>query len=124
MAVTHRRKHYCGQCRKETEHEREVTLPARYQSGDPDYEDRTKCGQCGETYQCQECGAAWDTESGECSDVQDHGYHGTEHPWWQVIADGIPWTDADGNTHWTRGDAVGLAELVESLGYTVEMAPE
>lgn len=56
-----------------TEYEREETLPPQYQCGDPDYEDRTKCGRCGETYQCQECGAPWDVERNECSDVLDHG---------------------------------------------------
>lgn len=123
MAIIQRRTHFCGQCRKETEHEREATLPAQYQCGDPDYEDKTKCGVCGETYQCQTCGAAWDTEAEECTDVADHGYHGPEHELWQVIADGIPWEDADGRTSWERGEAIALAEKVENQKYTVEVTP-
>ena len=43
---------FCIPCGKETDHEREATLPPQYRCGDPDYEDRTKCGLCGETYQC------------------------------------------------------------------------
>lgn len=82
MAVEKRgglmRKHFCISCGTWTEHEREVTLPAQYRSGDPDYEDTSKCGSCGEDYQCQECGVQWDVLREECSAVLDHGYHGLE----------------------------------------------
>ena len=70
--------HYCVQCDAWTEHEREATLPARYQCGDPDYEDKTKCGRCGETYQCAECGVEWDVVKNECSAVLAYGHHGQE----------------------------------------------
>lgn len=69
---------YCRQCDAWTEHEKESTLPPQYQCGDPDYEDRSKCGQCGETYMCDACGAPWNTEKNECDAVADHGYHGPE----------------------------------------------
>jgi len=69
---------FCIPCGKETDHEREATLPPQYRCGDPDYEDRTKCGLCGETYQCPDCGCEWDPERNECSAVLDHGYHGQE----------------------------------------------
>jgi len=39
---------------------------------------------------------------------------------YQVIADGIPWEDADGNTEWPYEEAVALAEVVESQGYIVQ----
>ncbi len=70
--------HFCIPCGTWTEHEREATLPAAYKCGDPDYEDKTKCGRCGEEYQCQTCGAELDIPSGSCSAVLDHGYHGPE----------------------------------------------
>ena len=69
---------YCIPCDKSTEHEREATLPPEYKSGDPDYEDRSKCGRCGETYQCTWCGAPWDVTKQECEAVLDHGHHGPE----------------------------------------------
>jgi hypothetical protein len=116
--------HYCNTCRTWTDHEREATLPAQYKCGDPDYEDRTKCGRCGETYQCDECGAPWDVEAGQCEAVIDHGYHGPAAEWWQVIADGTLWMDADGHTRWSRRDADSLAAHVESLDYRVEVVPE
>lgn len=68
--------HFCIPCGKWTEHEREATLPEQYRCGDPDYEDRSKCGQCGEVYQCQECGIEWNVFLGECQSVIDHGEHG------------------------------------------------
>jgi hypothetical protein len=123
MTAIIRRRHYCDQCRKWTEHEREATLPPQYRGDDPDYEDRGKCGECGEEYRCGECGAAWDVDAEQCSDVAGHGYHGPEHEWWQVIADGLPWQDADGLQRWTRRDADSLAGHVESLGYRVEVTP-
>jgi hypothetical protein len=70
--------HYCIPCGKRTGHEREATLPEQYKSGDADYEDTSKCGECGEVYQCQECGTAWDVEREECSAVLHHGHHGPE----------------------------------------------
>lgn len=50
---------FCRDCGRDTEHEREATLPDEYKCGDPDYEDRSKCGECGETYQCDDCGALY-----------------------------------------------------------------
>jgi predicted RNA-binding Zn-ribbon protein involved in translation (DUF1610 family) len=70
--------HFCIPCGQETEHEREVTLPEKYRCGDADYEDKTKCGRCGEAYQCQTCGAEFDVTRNECAAVADHGYHGPE----------------------------------------------
>ena len=116
--------HWCIPCDAWTDHEQEATLPSRYQCGDPDYEDRTKCGRCGETYQCQECGAPYDVDAGQCEAVLDHGYHGPETERFQVIADGIPWVDGDGISVWDRRGAEGMAEHVESQGYTVELRPE
>ena len=78
VTVIPRRTHFCGPCNAWTEHEREATLPPEYRCGDPDYEDRSKCGQCGEHYLCQECGAPWDVEHEECEAVLDHGHHGPE----------------------------------------------
>lgn len=71
-------RHYRIPCGVRTEHEREATLPAQYRSGDPDYEDKSKCGRCGEMYQCQECGAPWDVERNGCAAVLEHGHHGPE----------------------------------------------
>jgi hypothetical protein len=119
-----RQKHWCDPCRDWTGHEQEATLPPAYRSGDPDYEDTSKCGRCGETYICGECGAPWDTGREECGDVLDHGYHGPETEWWQVIADGTPWMDPDGHYRWNFRDANSLASHVESLGYTVAVVPE
>jgi predicted RNA-binding Zn-ribbon protein involved in translation (DUF1610 family) len=115
--------HYCIPCDAWTDHEQEVTLPEQYRCGDPDYEDRTKCGRCGETYQCQECGSPLNIDAEECEDVLDHGYHGPETELFQVIADGTPWMDPDGHFSWARRDADSLADHVESLGYTVEVRP-
>lgn len=50
---------FCIGCGKLTGYEREATLPEEYRCGDPDYEDKSKCGVCGETYQCPVCGAPW-----------------------------------------------------------------
>jgi hypothetical protein len=69
-------RHYCRDCEKFTEHEREATVPEQYRCGDPDYEDRTKCGECGEHYACDECGAPWDVETEQCEAVRDYGGHG------------------------------------------------
>jgi predicted RNA-binding Zn-ribbon protein involved in translation (DUF1610 family) len=125
MSVTLRvrQQHYCIPCRAWTEHEREATLPARYRCGDPDYEDRSKCGRCGEVYQCQECGAPFDVDARQCEAVLDHGYHGPEDQVFELIADGIRWEDADGRTSWPGREAAALAEVVGGLGYQVEMRP-
>lgn len=72
------KRHYCIPCDEWTDHEKETTLPAEYQCGDPNYEDRSKCGRCGETYQCQECGAPWNVQQEKCQAVIDHGQHGPE----------------------------------------------
>jgi predicted RNA-binding Zn-ribbon protein involved in translation (DUF1610 family) len=74
--MTIAQKLFCIPCQEWTEHEREATLPAQYRCGDPEYEDRSKCGRCGETYQCGECGAPWDPAKDECEAVLDHGQHG------------------------------------------------
>ena len=57
-----------------------TTLPDIYKCGDPDYEDLTKCGECGDTYTCDECGAPQNVEKNECQAVVDNGHHldGTE----------------------------------------------
>jgi hypothetical protein len=117
------RDHYCDGCRAWTEHEREATLPEQYQCGDPDYEDRSKCGRCGEDYTCGECGCPWNTAAEQCEAVISHGYHGPETEQWQVIADGTPWMDPDGHLSWPQRDAGSLADHVESLGYQVEVRP-
>jgi hypothetical protein len=117
-------KHWCIQCRDWTDHEREATLPPQYKCGDPDYEDRTKCGRCGETYQCDECGCPWDVDAEQCEAVIDHGYHGPDvGPLCELIADGTPWQDGDGAVSWPETEANELAAHVESLGYRVQVRP-
>ena len=37
---------------------------------------------------------------------------------YEVVVDGIPWTDADGNEEWTLFEANALAEKIERQGYT------
>ena len=69
---------FCRDCGRQTDHEREATLPEDRKSGDPDYEDPSKCGVCGEPYACDECGAEWDVVANQCSAVLNHGYHGPE----------------------------------------------
>jgi hypothetical protein len=66
---------YCVNCDQLTEHEHEATLPEQYKCGDPDYEDKTKCGFCGENYVCAECGADWNTEENQCDSVITNGDH-------------------------------------------------
>jgi hypothetical protein len=123
MTITTRQQHWCEPCRAWTEHEREATLPPEYQCGDPDYEDRSRCGRCGEYYQCGECGAPWDVTAEKCEAILDHGYHGPEAELWQVIADGIPWEDGDGKSAWERREADSVAAHVETLGYAAEVTP-
>lgn len=69
---------WCRTCNKLTEHEREETLPGDVKTGDPGHEDRSKCGQCGEHYVCDDCGQQWDVERNECSAVVERGQHGPE----------------------------------------------
>lgn len=64
---------FCIPCDRPTEHEREATLPEEYKCGEPDYEDRSKCGLCGETYQCPVCGAPWDVERNGCAAIISDG---------------------------------------------------
>lgn len=40
---------------------------------------------------------------------------------YQVLADGEPWIDSDGLTEWPYPEALSLGELLESLGYEVEL---
>jgi len=42
---------------------------------------------------------------------------------YQLIADGIPWVDSDGNDTWDYWSVVSLAEVVESQGHEVEIVP-
>jgi hypothetical protein len=38
---------------------------------------------------------------------------------YQVIADGIPWVDADGKDEWEWDEAVMLAAMLEGVDYAV-----
>lgn len=40
---------------------------------------------------------------------------------YEIYADGILWEDSDGVTAWDKREVSALAELVESLGYDVEV---
>jgi len=42
---------------------------------------------------------------------------------YQLIADGIPWIDGDGNDQWSCAEASALADMLENMGYTVKMVP-
>ncbi len=43
----------------------------------------------------------------------------------ELIVDGIPWQDSDGNTSWNENEAITLAAMLEDrMGYNaIEMIP-
>jgi hypothetical protein len=40
-----------------------------------------------------------------------------------LLADGLTWTDSDGNDTWDERDVTALAEAVGNLGYQVDVVP-
>lgn len=41
---------------------------------------------------------------------------------YQIIADGQAWKDADGRDSWPFAEAATLAEMLDGMGYQVELA--